>query len=738
MTLQMPPALELLHQQAADLAQAGNYIQAISLYEAWLEQEPSCRTAYWQLGLMHLLMGQEAEAQLTWMMALSEASEDVEDWTIELLTFLEQTAEVKAAEQQFELAWLIRQHIREINPSDINNLLYIVRLSLQLERFTPNELDETGLILQLQAESDSVDRLLLWNVLQQVLELIPEHSLAIKFTEACSFYAESPADLIDILIPVCVRLMVKLLNSSAACHYAELCYRLDPNHLDTLFRLSLAYQNLERFEEGIAIARQYYDRCQTPFEKAIANSIILRGYMSAGSNWQEAAVLLDRQTALLDRWLDETTPQPDPLIDSSILAAPIFFYPYFSDDLAKNRTIQNRVAEFFQVSLQAHTAKHIDDYQPYPQAPFIRTDRPKLRIGWLSRSMRRHSVGWLSRWLFKYYDRERFEFYAYFNQQARLDPFARYWFADQATCGCMFDGDILGVAKNIREDAVDILVDLDSLTADMNCGAMALKPAPVQVSWLGLDAPGLPAIDYFIADRYVLPDDAQAYYNERIWRLPQTYIAVDGFEIGVPTLRRDQLGIPVDAVTFLSSQYAYKRHPQTMRLQMQVIKQVPNSYFLIKGEGDEAGIRKAFEQVAEEVGVSVDRLRYLPRDPSEEIHRANLGIADVVLDTFPYNGATTTLETLWMGIPIVTKVGRQFAARNSYGMMMNAGITEGIAWTDEEYIEWGVRLGTDAALRQQIAWRLHQSRQTAPLWNAQQFTREMEKAFEQMWAIYQG
>ncbi|NEO03132.1 MAG: O-linked N-acetylglucosamine transferase, SPINDLY family protein, partial [Moorea sp. SIO3I7] len=97
-----------------------------------------------------------------------------------------------------------------------------------------------------------------------------------------------------------------------------------------------------------------------------------------------------------------------------------------------------------------------------------------------------------------------------------------------------------------------------------------------------------------------------------------------------------------------------------------------------------------------------------------------------------------TLETLWMGIPLVTRVGEQFVARNSYTMMMNAGITEGIAWTDDEYIEWGIRLGKDPALRQQISWKLRQSRQTAPLWNGKEFTREMEKAYLEMWRNYQG
>jgi predicted O-linked N-acetylglucosamine transferase (SPINDLY family) len=169
---------------------------------------------------------------------------------------------------------------------------------------------------------------------------------------------------------------------------------------------------------------------------------------------------------------------------------------------------------------------------------------------------------------------------------------------------------------------------------------------------------------------------------------------------------------------------------------MKILKQVPKSYFLIKGGSDKESIKRFFTQLAEEEGVESDRLRFLSSDATEATHRANLGIADVVLDTYPYNGATTTLETLWMCIPLVTQVGEQFAARNSYTMMMNAGVREGIAWTDEDYIEWGVRLGKDAALRQNIAWKLRQSRQTAPLWNGEQFTREMEKAYEQMWQKY--
>jgi predicted O-linked N-acetylglucosamine transferase (SPINDLY family) len=169
---------------------------------------------------------------------------------------------------------------------------------------------------------------------------------------------------------------------------------------------------------------------------------------------------------------------------------------------------------------------------------------------------------------------------------------------------------------------------------------------------------------------------------------------------------------------------------------MKVLAQVPNSYLLIKGWADESALQQSFTQIASEEGVDSERLRFLPIVPSEATHRANMGIADVILDTYPYNGATTTMEALWMCVPIVTKVGQQFSARNSYSMMMNAGIQEGIAWSDEEYIDWGVTLGHDAKLRQEISHRLKMSRQTSPLWSGKRFTQSVEEAYQKMWEIY--
>ncbi|MFO5440747.1 MAG: hypothetical protein ACLBM4_19320, partial [Dolichospermum sp.] len=364
------------------------------------------------------------------------------------------------------------------------------------------------------------------------------------------------------------------------------------------------------------------------------------------------------------------------------------------------------------------------------------SERP-LRIGYVSECFISHSVGYLAWWLLKCHNRQEFDIHLYSLRERIYDPQQQAYkneFGDHFHQLCPRP---VTIADKINEDEIDILVDLDSLTSYSNCGILALKPAPIQVSWLGYDATGFPTVDYFIADNYVLPASAQDDYTEKIWRLPQNYIGIDGFNVGTPTISRESLDIPNDGIIYFSSQTGLNRNPDNIRLQMQIIKQVPNSYFLLKSfRSNHEDLRDFIAPLAEAEGLDLECFRFLPTAPTEMEHRANLAIADIVLDTYPYNGATTTLETLWMGVPIVTRVGEQFAARNSYTMMMNVGVTEGLAWSDEEYVEWGVKLGKDEKLRQEIVWKLRKSRQTSPLWNGKKFAREMENAYLQMWQRY--
>ncbi|MCC3529440.1 MAG: O-linked N-acetylglucosamine transferase, SPINDLY family protein [Microcoleus sp. PH2017_22_RUC_O_B] len=715
----------------------GHYAQAVKLYEQAIEADPDTKSYYWHLGLMLLIQEQEAEAQTTWLLGMAEGEpEQVDEWTTELIQVLTVEAERRRGLGDYSVAWAIRQHIREINPTDISNLLHLVGLSVLLETYTGEALNSLGLIEHLQSDQlGEIDFELLMQVLKSVLDFDPLHPSSLEFAEACLPHVSQPIVFIEIAIAASAEIAHSALIPELAIRFAELARRLDTNNVGILLQLATYYQNAQQYDEGIEIAKLRYYLCKQLPDQVFSNHQIMRGLMSAGGYWEEVLPIIQRHKLLLESLITE---QPKSLHPSTVqnLFLTTFFLPYFEDAPKINKPIQNQVSQLCQTNVETYAKEQADRYRQRVPASKNIGNAKRLKIGYLSHCLRRHSVGWLARWLFQYHDRAQFQIYGYFSVYRKNHDSLQEWYVNQVDKA--YKGGLFGseVAEQIYQDEIDILIDLDSITLDVTCEVMALKPAPVQVTWLGWDASGLPAVDYFIADPYVLPDSAQEYYREKIWRLPQTYIAVDGFEVGVPDLRRDMLDIPSDAVVYLSAQRGYKRHPDTARLQIKILGEVPNSYFLIKGSADEESIKSFFFQLAEEEGVECERLRFLPEVGAEAVHRANLGIADVVLDTYPYNGATTTLETLWMCIPLVTRVGEQFAARNSYTMMMNAGVTEGIAWTDEEYVEWGIRLGKDASLREQIAWKLRQSRQTAPLWNAKQFTREMEKAYEQMWEIY--
>lgn len=724
------------HVKVLECWQQGQYGKAAEFYSQAIEAEPEVRSHYWHLGLMLLLRGEEAEAQATWLMALAEGeAEKIDLWAAELMQVLETEADRQQALSAHQLAWVIRQHLREIFPENLTNLLHLIQLSAALDQLTGNEIQEWDVIPVLENFQGTVSATLLLKALEVVLDQLPPDKITVEFTAACFPHLSASDTLLQLLVTATMRIAHTLRYPLLAAHLFEEYRKLDPNNLEVLWNLSTFYQKAHEYDLAIEVARSHLALATQTVEKTFSSKLLLRGLISAGGRWEESVTAITHHRELLatlcaEQPIDLRSGYAVRLFNSS------FYFPYFYDDLQQNRTIQNQVMQLCQKNVEQYASQRIARYkQSRTASSKVIISNRRLKVGYVSHCMLQHSVGWLARWLLKYHDRDQVDLHGYFIIN-RPGDYLNDWYLSQMEHACRMGIDCPDnphdLADRIYADDLDILIDLDSLTLDVTCEIMALKPAPIQATWLGWDAAGISTIDYFIADPYVLPNWAQEYYPETIWRLPNTYIAVDGFEVEVPTLRRDDLGVPADAIVYLSSQSGCKRHRDTVRLQMQILKQVPNSYFFIKGFADEKSIQEFFVHLAEEEGVNPDRLRFLPSTTREAEHRANLAIADVVLDTYPYNGATTTLETLWMGIPLVTRVGEQFAARNSYTMLMNVGVEEGIAWTGEEYVEWGVRLGKDAALRQQIHWKLLQSRQTAPLWNAKQFTREMEKAYKEM------
>lgn len=720
------PAYEYLLKQ--------DYLAVAQYYEEALEIEPENYHYYWYLGLAYLLLGQEDEAQATWLVAMSSGNlEEIEIWTTYLVEILSTEAQRQESLGDYQKSWLIRGHLREIAPNLINNLLELIRLEIILNIFNPEKLNDWQVIELLQQSSkSSVNSDLLLQVLKKVLEFSAAETVA--FARASLAHISSPDTFIEAVVPIVLRMAKQEGKVYLAVDIIKLCLELQPNNLDLLNKQLYFYTILQSYQEALEIAHQFYENCKTLQEKVFGNYQILYTLIISGA-WQEVESVAERHRKLLKEVIKQQ-PHTIESIVSSCLVCVANPWLYLQDKLTENRWFQNQISSLFHknISTQFSALAYQSNYD-IDNSSFLIKQNKQLRIGYIAHTFRQHSVGWLARWLFHYHNREDFQIVIYLGSQLE-DEITQIWYKQKVDLVRNFQEDIWAIAQQIKEDKIDILVDLDSLTTNITCQIMALKPAPVQVTWLGFDASGLPTIDYFIADPYVLPANAQAHYTEKIWRLPRTYLAVDGFEIGIPTLRRDDLEIPDDAVIYLSSHGGYKRHPATIRLQMRIIKEVANGYLLIKGVGDEKSVKQLFSQIAEEEGVNLDRLKFLPKDPNEYMHRANLQIADIALDTYPYNGATTTLEILWMGIPLVTRVGEQFAARNSYTFLRNVEVEEGIAWTDEEYIDWGVRLGKDKVLREEIAWKLKKSKQTAPLWNGKQFALEMEQAYQQMWSNY--
>ncbi|MCS6782099.1 MAG: hypothetical protein RMI89_03060 [Gloeomargarita sp. SKYBB_i_bin120] len=710
--------------QAQSYLAKQSYQELVDYVQDWLAQDPQAPSAY-AYGLIGYLAQEDIEAaQALWLHALLHLEETA---TVQVFQVLKQVADQYQEQEDTPLAGWLRQWIWEVAPEDTENLLLFAEFLAQRQDFA--RLEALNLPEQIRRlPPEKVNTKLLGDTLHLILQKIPGETL--------QPWHQALLDLGQAYVPhftygVFLSAILQYHengNTPMARTLLEWCIEKEPQNWDYQYFLVGILYRLKEYRIGLEKARQLCELSQqqgTFLNQLQSLATMLQGllYVRSRTN-QEVYETGQRYIDTLER-LTQCTPQSFENMLSGTWPFNIpFWLPYLRDDLVNNQ----RLKRAFVSQVTACLQKKITVFTHAPR------QREKLRVGFLSHTLKRHSVGWLLRWYLRYCDRQKLDIYMYSLTQ-QPDGFAHEFLLPKSVA-CHYYRDPNQMAKQIYQDGIDILIDLDSVTLNVIGEVLAYKPAPVLVDWLGWDAMGSPTVDYFVVDPYVLPEDAQAHYSETLWRLPHCYIAVDGFEVGVPTLRRDNLGIPAEATVFYSAQISYKRHYETVRLQLDILREVPNSYLLIKGLGDQQGIQEFFCDLAQEQGVNPDRLKFLERDPNEYIHRANMAIADVILDTYPYNGATTTLEALWVGVPLVTRVGQQYAARNSYSFLVNCGVQEGIAWNAQEYVEWGIRLGTDAELRRRVRQTLFLSRRTSPLWNARQFAREFDRMLWQMWERY--
>jgi predicted O-linked N-acetylglucosamine transferase (SPINDLY family) len=729
---------EACTQEVQRLLHQGEFQQAIQTCESQISfPVVEATQIHWLYGLAFLLNGQEEEAQSTWMMAMMEGDEiQVANWVVDLANTLDNNSIFQEQQGNLLQAQLVRYHIREIAPDDYGNLLRLIRIKLLQAEFTIESFTEFQIINLLKSEASnsmfSGHEEILLEILNLYLDIPIDNKITVEFVTAIRSHV-APENFTAILYPAAVSIGHIHNIPRLAVDLLEL---VGPEEPEALFQMAEMLLLARSYKRAIEIGQKILDSAIDSIATVIGSNYILKAYLNDGKDRISTLKAAEAHKLYLNALIAE---QPDlPYAEARYLISAVHLLSYISDHPQDHRVTQNQLVGMCEKSIQSHWQENCHRYRIRPSvddSELVNPANRPLRIGYICSCFYDHSVGWLARSLMYHHDPERFNIFIYAMNTAERKHHVKYFY--QRSTANYWDGgfETGETADRIYEDQIDILIDLDSITRDSVCTVMALKPAPIQATWMGWDAVGMSAIDYYIADNYALPEKAQDYYVEKIWRLPQAFLAVDGFEVGIPTVNRRDLDIPEDAIVFLNPQRGFKLTPEVLKLQLQILKATPNSYLLLKGIAEEA-LQQSLGQLAQDVNVSLDRIRPIPYAPSEEIHRANLAIADIILDTFPYNGATTTMEALWMERPIVTLVGQQFSARNSYTMMMNAGITEGISWTPEEYVAWGIRLGTEPELRQQVAWKLRQGKKSAPLWNGKAFAQQMEAAYTEMYQIY--
>jgi predicted O-linked N-acetylglucosamine transferase (SPINDLY family) len=691
----------------------------------------------WQAGVEQLLAGQPEEAQVTWLLPFIDDEVQVDEDRLgqSLIDYLLGAIDLQLSQQELHNAYEISKHLCLLVPDNANALFKLLNISIQLEEFELATLnDPTFMNIVYQASSTDINPDLIYIFIQKVADLLTEQFVEV-YINFLKLWVGKVADTYRLVIVISSQafyLGQRLNCSWLQTQMLEICLEYAPGELrfTILCNLVASTSQEKNYKKAILIGEECEKIGENIGEAEHACGVhrLLSALMEAGE-WERIPETGKHYLEIMRTFVSNCQ---QPIKDTSIAGAP-YFLNYLYDDPRSLLGLRNAIGDLCSQSVKLEPQRKAlnSNYQSLPKTGV-------LRIGYIASTLGKHSVGWLSRWLFKHHDQSAFQVFIYHVGRTDNNSFNRQFFKDNIYVAHYLGTDDAEIADLIQRDEIDILVDLDSLSMSTTYKVMCRKPAPIAVTWLGWDTSGCPEIDYFIADPYVLPPDAEEYYRTKIWRLPQTYIAIDGFEVEVPTKRRSDYQISENSIVYLCAQKSYKHHPDILRLQMQIIKQVPNSYLLVQPRACLTTVMASYQKLALEVGIEMDRLRFIEPDANEMTHRANLHLADVVLDTFPYNGATTTLETLWMAVPIVTRVGEGFVSRNSYAFMQQVGVTEGIAHTDAEYVDWGVRLGTDLALRQQVMGKLLHSRKTSPLWNARSFTLEMENAYRQMWEIYQS
>ena len=485
---------------------------------------------------------------------------------------------------------------------------------------------------------------------------------------------------------------------------ADRALELAPDNAQALYLRGKSLFVLQRLREAI-------DSCERAAQQGHGPATGLFGYCCLlACDWPGAA----RAAAMLDELPD----------DGSAVLTPFALLPFAVDPARHLKLLKGfLLSELAGVELpaRAHT-RRTDD---------------KIRVAYLSADFGDHAVPNLLVGLFERHDRNRFEI-AGLSVGPRRQGVLRERVA--ASCDTFHELGLktdVEIAAEIAALGPDIIVDLTGYTENARPGVLARRPAPIQVSYLGyLGTMGASYIDYVLADRIVLPFDRQPFYTERIVHLPDCFLLNDNtLAISPATPTWSEAGLPPDGFVFCSFNNSYKFQPPVFDIWMRLLRDIDRSVLWLLASNSEAvgNLRRE----ARVRGVDPERLIFAPRVEYAD-HLARQKLADIFLDTLPYNAGATGAGALWSGVPVLTAVGETFVGRMAASMLQSIGMPELATANLTDYEAMARALATDPARLAAAKAKLGRNRLTHALFDTDRSRRHIEVAYETMWRIHRN
>jgi predicted O-linked N-acetylglucosamine transferase (SPINDLY family) len=365
-----------------------------------------------------------------------------------------------------------------------------------------------------------------------------------------------------------------------------------------------------------------------------------------------------------------------------------------------------------------------------------RHSHERIRVAYLSADYCVHATSFLVAELLEVHERAQFEVYGVSFGPDDESPVRRRMIAACDVFADVGERSDLEIARWLREQEIDIAVDLKGYTAFGRSGILVYRPAPIQVNYLGYPGTlGGSFADYLIADAFLVPEAERAHYQEQVVHLPNSYQVNDRRRVtAVPGPTRAEAGLPADAFVFCCFNNNWKITAPVFEVWMRLLGAVEGSVLWLFEDSEPAAAN--LRAAAMERGIAAGRLVFATRIPND-VHLARHRLADLFLDTVPVNAHTTASDALWSGLPLVTCAGRAFAARVAGSLLRAVGLPELIASSLAEYEQLALGLARDPARLVALRRHLLEKRQELPLFDTPLFCRHLEAAYRQMWATHQ-